>query len=122
MDEETYIEKKINCPSCKNGIEFAIKLKNIKVSEIKLKTRCSSCGNEILITPSSIIGIMNLNENIEREKLEEIDIIEKDNIDEIDIPNDINSFFEDVEEKISDDYKEVEDNRKTREYINDIFS
>lgn len=120
MDEETYIEKIIKCPSCKNNIEFAIKLKNIDITNMKMNTKCSGCGFELVLTPSNIIG------KIEEEKpkiFDEIDVETSSEYEEIEIPSDINDFFEDVEEKqTSSEKDEVEENRKTREYINDIFS
>lgn len=113
MDEEIYIEKKISCPSCKTGIEFAIKLKNVNLSGIKMNTKCSNCGTEIILTPTSVIGIVEKNY---------LDIDEKE-YEEIEPSGDINSFFEEVEEKIkNDEFDEVQENKKKREFFNDIFS
>jgi heterodisulfide reductase subunit B len=120
MDEETYIEKKIKCPSCKNNIEFAIGLKNIEIINMKISVKCSSCGTEIILNPSNIIGKI---EEEKKEILNEIDVETSSDYEEIEIPSDINDFFEDVEEhETSQEKNEVEENRKTREYINDIFS
>lgn len=116
MDEKTYIKKKICCPSCKNEIEFSIKLKNVNITSIKINTKCSSCGSEIILTPSSLIGV-----DDEKKDLDRIEI-DEEKFEEIEIPSDINTFFDDVEEKINKEQNEVEENRKTREYINDIFS
>lgn len=121
MDEEIYIEKKIKCPSCKNGIEFALKLKNVELNSIKMNTKCTHCGCEIILTPSNIVGI--INENVDKKYVEENKIKNDENeTEDYEIPSDINSFFDEVEEKINLEFEEVEENRKKREYINDIFS
>lgn len=120
MDEEIYIEKKISCPSCKTGIEFAIKLKNVNLSAIKMNTKCSNCGTEIILTPTSVIGIVE--EKIEKNYLNEMPMVEKE-YEEIEPTGDINSFFEEVEDKLENsDFDEVQENKKKREFFNDIFS
>lgn len=124
---ETYIEKKIACPSCKTGIEFAIKLNNVNLVDLKLITKCSNCGNEITLTPTNLIGIITENK-FENKFIEEpVNSIPLfDNEIDVEIPSDITAFFEDLEEnpipKENIEYNELEDNRKKREYINDIFS
>ena len=86
---------------------------------MKMNTKCSGCGFELVLTPSNIIG------KIEEEKpkiFDEIEVETSSEYEEIEIPSDINDFFEEVEEKQPTEKNEVEENRKTREYINDIFS
>jgi len=123
----TYIEKKISCPSCKTGMEFAIKLTNVNLVDVKLSAKCSNCGTEILFTPSNIIGIINENK-FENKYIEEKEVIQpliENEIDVETIPSDISSYFEDIDEEIPQERieaEEMEENRKKRKYINDIFS
>ena len=135
MDNDvTYIEKKISCPSCKNGVEFAIKLNNVNLIDIKLNTKCSKCGTEIIFTPTSLIGIVT-EQKLESKFIEES--INNNNINnplpnviseeiEIEVPSDISAFFEEIDENVVPqetlEYNEMEENRKKRKYINDIFS
>ncbi len=121
MDEETYIKKNISFPSCKTAMEFAIKLKNVNLSAIKMNTKCSNCGTEIILTPTgNLIGIVE--EKIEKNYLNEMPMVEKE-YEEIEPTGDINSFFEEVEDKLkNNDFEEVQENKKKREFFNDIFS
>jgi len=131
MSEETYIEKKITCPSCKTEVEFALKLKNVNVSDIKINTKCSKCGTEINFTQNNLIGI--INQTIEKpvtsyfETPDEIKIqIRPEEEDELEsvVPSDISSYFEDIEDNTPqfNEYDELENNKKTRQHFNDIFS
>lgn len=117
MEEKMYIKKRLNCHSCKNEVEFAIKLKNVNLSELKMVTKCSNCGAEIILTPSNFI-------NNEKNEIKIPSIMEKyENIEPTETTGDINSFFEDIEEKFKkDEFDEVLENKKKREYFNDIFS